>query len=146
MDCHHGTGRAQHWHLAVTCRRPQAITWTNAGILLIRPLGTNLSEILIGVQKFSFKNVELNMSSANWSPFCLGLNELSIWRIKINPVRWCAVTDDDCFVQVGGCRAVAMTVLLLQCQQMNNVLYMLTTLQKYARVVEKFPVDGMSMA
>ena len=29
--------------------RRQAIIWTNAGILLIEPLGTNLSEILIGI-------------------------------------------------------------------------------------------------
>ena len=55
--------------------RHQAIIWTNAGILLIRPLGTNLSEILIGVQTFSFKKMELKMSSAKWRPFCLGLNE-----------------------------------------------------------------------
>ena len=32
--------------------RRQAITWTNVGILLIRPLGTNFSEILIGIQHF----------------------------------------------------------------------------------------------
>ena len=37
------------------CRR-QAIVWTNAGILLIGPLGTNFSEILIGIQTFSLKN------------------------------------------------------------------------------------------
>ena len=35
--------------------RCQAIIWTNAGILLIQPLGTNLSEILIGIQTFLFK-------------------------------------------------------------------------------------------
>ena len=29
--------------------RRQAIIWTNAGILLIGPLGTNLSEILIEI-------------------------------------------------------------------------------------------------
>ena len=29
--------------------RRQAIIWTNAGILLIRPLGTNFSEILIEI-------------------------------------------------------------------------------------------------
>ena len=28
----------------------QAFFWTNAGILLIKPLGTNLSEILIEIQ------------------------------------------------------------------------------------------------
>ena len=29
--------------------RRQAIIWTNAGMLLIGPLGTNFSEILIGI-------------------------------------------------------------------------------------------------
>ena len=49
--------------------RRQAITWTNVGILLIRPLGTNFSEILIGIQTFSFKKMHLKMSSAKWRPF-----------------------------------------------------------------------------
>ena len=35
--------------------RRQAIIRTNAGILSIGPLGTNFSEILIGMQAFSFK-------------------------------------------------------------------------------------------
>ena len=56
--------------------RRQAIIWTNAGILLIGPLGTNFSEILIGIQTFSFKKMHLKMSSAKWRPFCLGLNVL----------------------------------------------------------------------
>ena len=56
--------------------RRQAIIWTNAAILLIRPLGTNFSEILIGNQTFSFKKIHLKMSSAKWRPFCLGLNVL----------------------------------------------------------------------
>ena len=56
--------------------RRQAIIWTNAGILLIEPLGTNFSEILIGIQIFSFKKMRLTMSSAKWRPFCLGLNVL----------------------------------------------------------------------
>ena len=56
--------------------RHQAIIWTNAGILLIEPLGTNFSEILIGIQSFSFKKMRLKMSSAKWRPFCLGLNVL----------------------------------------------------------------------
>ena len=57
--------------------RRQAIIWTNAGISLIGPLGTNFSEILIGIQTFSFKKMHLEMSSAKWRPFCLGLNELT---------------------------------------------------------------------
>ena len=54
----------------------QAITWTNVGILLIGPLGTNVSEILSGIQTFSFKKMHLKMSSAKWRPFRLGLNVL----------------------------------------------------------------------
>ena len=54
----------------------QAIIWTNAGILLIGPLGTNFSEILIGVQTFSFKKMHLKMVSAKCRPFCPGLNVL----------------------------------------------------------------------
>ena len=56
--------------------RRQAIIWTNAGILLIGPLGTNFNEILIGIQTFSFKKMHLNVSSAKWRPCCLGLNVL----------------------------------------------------------------------
>ena len=56
--------------------RRQAIIWTKAGILLIWPWGTNFSEISIGIQVFSFQKMHLNMSSAKWRPFCLGLNVL----------------------------------------------------------------------
>ena len=57
--------------------RRQAIIWTNAGILLIGPLWTNFSEILIDIPTFSFKKMHLKMSSAKWRPCCLGLNVLS---------------------------------------------------------------------
>ena len=57
--------------------RRQAITWTNVGILLIGPLGTNFSEMLIEILTFSFNKIHLKMSSAKWRPFCLGLNVLS---------------------------------------------------------------------
>ena len=59
--------------------RRQAIIWTNAGILLIEPLGTNFSEVLIGIQTFSFKKLYLKTWSAKWRLFCLGLNELNQW-------------------------------------------------------------------
>ena len=54
--------------------RRQTIIWTNDGMLLIGPLGTNFSEILIRIQTFSFKKMHLKMSSAKWRPPCLGLN------------------------------------------------------------------------
>ena len=58
-------------------KQHQAIIWTNGGILLIGPLGTNFGEILIAIQTFSLKKRHLKLSSAKWRPFCLGLNVLS---------------------------------------------------------------------
>ena len=57
--------------------RRQAIIGTNAGILLIRPLGTNFIGILIEIHTLSFKNMHFKMSSGIWRPFCLGLNVLT---------------------------------------------------------------------
>ena len=61
--------------------RRQAIIWTNVGILLIGPLGTNFSEMLIEIHTFSFKKIHLKMSG-KWRPFCHGLNVLRV------PVYW----------------------------------------------------------
>ena len=58
--------------------RHQAIIWTNVGMLLIGPLGTNFSEMLIKIHTFSFKKIHLKTSSAKWRLFCLGLNELTL--------------------------------------------------------------------
>ena len=56
--------------------RRQAIILTNAGILLIGPLGTHFSGILIEIQTFSLKKMRWKVSSAKWWPFCLGLDVL----------------------------------------------------------------------
>ena len=66
--------------------RRQAIIWSNAGILLIGPLGTNFSEILIEIDTFSFKK----MSSGKWRPCCLSLNVLMpiityLWTKTVKP-------------------------------------------------------------
>ena len=57
--------------------RRQAIIRTNAGILLIRPIGTNFSEFLVEILTISFKKMRLKMLSAKRRSFCLGLNELN---------------------------------------------------------------------
>ena len=44
--------------------RRQAIIWTNAGILLIGPLGTNFSGILSKIHTFSLKKMHFKTSSA----------------------------------------------------------------------------------
>ena len=71
--------------------RRQAIIWTNAGILLIGTLGTNFSEILIDIRIFSFKKMSLNVSSAKWRPFYLGLNVLRLYSEDVGrllSVEW----------------------------------------------------------
>ena len=57
--------------------RRQAVIWTSTGILLIRTLGTNFSEILIQIHTFSNKKMHLKMSSGKCRPFCLGLSVLT---------------------------------------------------------------------
>ena len=57
--------------------RRQAIIRTNAGILLIRPLGINFSDFLVEILIFSFKKMRSKASSAKRRPFCLGLNVLN---------------------------------------------------------------------
>ena len=69
--------------------RRQAIIWTNTGILLIRPLGTNFNEMLIEIHTFSFKKMHLKMSSAKWRLFCLGLNELMHIMTSWRRFRYC---------------------------------------------------------
>ena len=62
----------------------QAIIWTNAGILLIGPFGTNFSEIFIEILTFSFKKMRLKVLSAKRRSFCHGLNVSTVtlkrWR------------------------------------------------------------------
>ena len=69
------------WHTALiywgwVTHRCQAIIWTNTGILLIEPLGINLSGIVMEISIFSFKRMYLKRLSAKFPPFCLGLNVL----------------------------------------------------------------------
>ena len=64
--------------------RCQAIIWINDGILLIWPLGTNFSEIFSKIHTFSFKKMHLKTLSAEWRPFCLGLNVLKFQCVLIS--------------------------------------------------------------
>ena len=78
-----------HWfRYGLSPERHQAITWTNAGILLIEPLGANFSENLIAILTFSFTKMRLKVSSAKWRPFCLGLNvSMCIW-FSFRGITW----------------------------------------------------------
>ena len=54
----------------------QSITQTSAALLPIGPLGTNLNDIRIEIQNFSFTKMHLKISFAKWCPFCPGEDEL----------------------------------------------------------------------
>ena len=65
-------------------RRCRAIIWTKAGILSIRTLETNFSEILSEIHIFSFAKIHLEMSFAKWRPFCIGIN---VWKNLRNSIK-----------------------------------------------------------
>ena len=57
----------------------QAIIWTNEGLVLIGPLGTNFSEIWMKVLQFLYTKMNLKKMSTKWRPFSLGFNVLTHW-------------------------------------------------------------------
>ena len=61
--------------------RRQAITWTNVGILLIGPLGTNFSEMLIKIQENPFENVVWKMAAILSWPQCVKIQHKRIMLI-----------------------------------------------------------------
>ena len=70
----------------------QTIIRTNAGILLIGPLETNFSEILIEIYTFSFNKMHLKMLSVKWWQFCLCLYVLMVSQ------HWFKLWDQGCYL------------------------------------------------
>ena len=60
----------------------QAIIWNGDGILLIGPLGTDFSEILIKIHTFPFRKLHLKMSSVKRRPCCTGINVIINNRVS----------------------------------------------------------------
>ena len=58
--------------MGVSPDRRQAITWTNAQLWSIRPIGTNFSEILIYIQTISFNKMHLKRCLWNGGHFVQG--------------------------------------------------------------------------
>ena len=95
----------------------------NAGILLIGPLGTNFSEILVEIYTFSFRKMHWKMSSGKCRPFCLGLNVLNKFRnihneeinerslnSSLTPPHPRCGWSDWCFLQARDCRTAALKI------------------------------------
>ena len=68
----------------------QAIIWTNDGISLIGLLWTSFNEILIKIHFFIHENA-LEMSSAKWRPFRVGLNDLKRLSATQTVCIWYAI-------------------------------------------------------
>ena len=104
------------------CVRTLTIIWINAGILLIGPLRTNFSGIVIGIQ--TFKKMHLKMSSGKCRPFFLGLDVLRAhigvtrrqWMNSLWPsdVIWRQIFGST-LVQVMDCCLTAPNHYLNQC-------------------------------
>ena len=77
--------------------RRQAIFWTNAGILLIGPLGTNFSEILIGIvpSENAFENVVCEMASISVVVFCVK-NVVVVYAVAKKSRHFVHGTVDKC--------------------------------------------------
>ena len=58
--------------------RRQAIIWTNARFIVNWTLANTFQWKFIQIQQFSLKKMHVKMSSAKWSPSCLGLNVSSV--------------------------------------------------------------------
>ena len=77
--------------------RRQAIIWTNAGILLIGPLGTNFSEIsveiLIFIQENALESVVCEMAAILSRPECVYI----WWHVRCYWVEvWLASFNNSC--------------------------------------------------
>ena len=77
-----------HWGRVTVAWTVPSHIWTKVGLLLIGPLETNLSEILIEIYKFSFMKMPLKISSAKWRRTCLGLSVL-----KREQISWFQISE-----------------------------------------------------
>ena len=112
--------------------RPQAIIWTNAGILLIGPLGTNFSEIFIKITTFSFKKMRSKVSSGKRRPSCLGLNVIN--ASIFNDMSWSVPTIILTF-----CPYLYSLHSMIPCTFiLNRFLYRLSWLQKCHLLTHKW--------
>ena len=97
-------GLSPDWH--------QDIIWSNTGMLLIGPSGTNFSVIQNEIYTFALKKMHLILSSAKRQPFCLGLNMLNAGSAYIlNSISVVTVFTD--VLAPNGARPLARTVLIL---------------------------------
>ena len=98
----------------------QAIIWSNAGILLIGPLGTKSSEIRIKIQNFSFMKIHLKKSSGKWQPFCAGGDELSFHSLSVIHIHYCNIIRFEITLN-NKCIVSILSNFIIKCLTQHNV-------------------------
>ena len=83
--------------------RRQAIIWTDAWILLILPLGTNFSDILIEIHTFSFKKMHLKMSSGKRRSIIKPHNEHGQFGKQFSVIRTARLLSSVNYIRVLPC-------------------------------------------
>ena len=100
--------------------RCQAIIWTNAGILLIGTLGTNVSDILSQIHIFLFRKMHFKRFLTAWWAFCLRLNELNLGRPRAHGIDF--KSKEDKFFSFGVAKIWTRTSHELSFQQTECLL------------------------
>ena len=97
--------------------RRQAIIWTNAGVLLFGPLGTNFSEILV---------------VCKMAAICLGLNELMqmVWGVLLK-ITWVLSVCQMCPLMSRREDYVFVEKIMLACSYVNFIVIKQGTLIQY---------------
>ena len=128
--------------------RRQTIIWTNDGILLIGPLGTNFSEILIEIQTFSFKKMRLKMSYAKWRPFCLGLNVLMHYTLVSRYNLACRNRSDGscncgtiCIIRLSNCGVIIICLLFDTLKPRQNGRQFVNFIFKFIYMCENYCIS-----
>ena len=107
--------------------RRQAIIWTNPGLLLIGPLQTNFSEILIEILTFSFKKMCLKVLSAKRRPQCVKVAEDDIaFKLAILK-KSLHLNDNTCY-----CSIIQSSTLVLGSLLAKNNFFVQFSTKKYA--------------
>ena len=79
--------------------RRQAIIWISSDLLSIRPSGTNFSEMITKIQKFSFTKMHMKISSAKRWPFVQGWGLGWGWRWVKLCHTWLEIIPAEPFIQ-----------------------------------------------
>ena len=100
----------------------QAIIWTNAGILLIGPLGTNFSEILIEIYTFSLKRNHLKVSSGKMAAILSRPQCVNTLRQRQNGRHFADDISKQIFVNENGWILIKISLKFLPRSPINNIL------------------------